>query len=57
MAFLGSFLQYLIIMIILGVVAVCGVFAGKKLRLNKDAKDAAAAALEAENKSEEEIKK
>ncbi len=53
MAFLASFLQYFIIMIILMAIAVCGVFAGKKLRANKDAKDlAAAAASENEEKAE-----
>ena len=38
MAFLGSFLQYFIIMVIFAAVAVAGVFVGKKLRDNKDAK-------------------
>ena len=42
MAFLSSFLQYFIIMVILAAVAVAGVFTGKKLRANKDAKNAAA---------------
>ena len=41
MAFLASFLQYFIIMVILAAVAVAGVFTGKKLRDNKDAKKAA----------------
>ena len=41
MAFLGSFLQYFIIAIILAAVAVLGVVVGKKLRDRKDAKDAA----------------
>ena len=41
MAFLASFLQYFIIMLILAAVAVVGVFTGKKLRDNKDAKKAA----------------
>ena len=40
MAFLASFLQYFIIMLILAAVAAAGVFAGKKLRDNKDAKNA-----------------
>ena len=40
MAFLSSFLEYFIIMVILAAVAAAGVFAGKKLRDNKDAKDA-----------------
>ena len=44
MAFLASFLQYFIIMIILAVVAAAGVLVGKKLRDNKDAKKAAEAA-------------
>lgn len=39
-AILGSFLQYLIIMILLAAVGICGVFAGKKLRDRKDAKTA-----------------
>ena len=42
MAFLASFLQYFIIMVILAAVAVAGVFVGKKLRDNKDAKNSAA---------------
>lgn len=41
MAFVASFLQYFIIMVILAAVAVVGVFTGKKLRDNKDAKNAA----------------
>ena len=40
MAFLGSFLQYLIIMIILVAIAVAGFMVGKALRKRKDAKDA-----------------
>lgn len=43
-AILGSFLQYLIIMILLAAIGVLGAFAGKKLRENKDAKTAAMAA-------------
>ena len=39
MAFLAKFLEYVIIMIILAAVAAAGVFAGKKLRDNKDAKN------------------
>ena len=49
MAFLASFLQYAIIMVILAAIAVAGVFAGKALRARKDAKTAAKAG-EAENK-------
>lgn len=45
-AMIGSFLQYLIIMILLAAIGVLGVFAGKKLRENKDAKTAAMAAGE-----------
>ena len=41
MAFLASFLQYFIIMVILAAVAAAGVFVGKKLRDNKDAKKTA----------------
>ncbi len=43
-AILGSFLQYVIVMIILAAVGVGGVFAGKKLRERKDAQTAAQAA-------------
>ena len=43
-AILGSFLQYLIIMILLAAIGVAGVFAGKKLRERKDAKTAAMSA-------------
>ena len=43
-AFLGSFLQYLIVMILLAAIGVAGVFAGKKLRERKDAKTAAMSA-------------
>ena len=42
MAFISSFLQYFIIMVILAAVAAAGVFVGKKLRDRKDAKNAAA---------------
>lgn len=40
MAFVGLFLKYVIILVLLVVVAILGVFAGKKLRDNKDAKNA-----------------
>lgn len=49
MAFLASFLQYAIIMVILAAIGVGGVFAGKALRARKDAKTAAEAG-EAESK-------
>ena len=49
MAFLASFLQYAIIMVILAAIAVAGDFAGKALRARKDAKTAAEAG-EAESK-------
>lgn len=49
MAFLGSFLQYAIIMVILVAIALAGFFAGKKLRENKDAKAAAEADMTAEH--------
>ena len=39
MAFLGSFLQYVVIMVILAAVAAAGVFVGKKLRDRKDVKN------------------
>lgn len=42
-AILGSFLQYLIIMILLAAVGVAGALVGKKLRERKDAKTAAEA--------------
>ncbi len=44
MAFLASFLQYFVIMIVLAAVSFLGILTGKKLRANKDAKDAALAA-------------
>lgn len=40
MLFLGQFLQYVIIMLILAAIGVAGIFVGKKLRQNKDAKQA-----------------
>lgn len=40
MAFLGSFIQYVVILIILAAIAVGGVFLGKYLRNKKDAKEA-----------------
>ena len=43
MAFVASFLQYFVIMVLLAAIAVAGVFVGKKLRDRKDAKNAAAA--------------
>ncbi len=46
MAFLASFIQYLVIFIILVGIALLGVFLGKIARNKKDAKDAAKAALE-----------
>lgn len=46
-AILGSFLQYLIIMILLAACGVAGAIVGKKLRARKDAK---AAAMSAEDK-------
>lgn len=52
-AFLGSFLQYLIIMIILIVVAVLGAKIGIALRKNKDAKAPAAEAVASEVSSSE----
>lgn len=42
MAFLGSFIQYVIILVILAAIAAGGLFLGKYLRVRKDAKDAAA---------------
>lgn len=38
MVFIASFIKYLIELIFLAAVAVCGIFAGKKLRDRKDAK-------------------
>ena len=40
MAFFGTFLQYAVIMTVLAAIALLGVFAGRKLRERKDAKDA-----------------
>ena len=47
-AFFASFLQYLVIALILAGIAVLGVLVGKKLRENKDKKKALAAAQEEE---------
>ena len=55
MAFLGSFLQYLVIMIILIAVAVIGAKIGIALRKNKDAKTPAADAVASEVSSSDEI--
>lgn len=41
MAFLASFLQYFIILILLVAIGIGGAFAGKALRKRKDAKAAA----------------
>lgn len=43
-AILGSFLQYLIIMVLLAAIGVAGAFTGKKLRERKDEKTAAMSA-------------
>lgn len=43
MEFLGSFVQYLVIMIILAAIAALGGFLGVKLRKNKNAKEEAMA--------------
>lgn len=40
MAFLGSFMQYAVVLVILAAIAVGGVFLGKFLRTSKDAKGA-----------------
>ena len=45
-AFGASFLQYLVIMVILVAIAVAGVFAGRALRKRKDAKDLQTASAE-----------
>ena len=45
-AFLGSFLQYLIVMILLAAIGIAGAIVGKKMRERKDAKDAALPAEE-----------
>ena len=45
-AFLGSFLQYLIVMILLAAIGIAGAIVGKKMRERKDAKDAALTAEE-----------
>lgn len=44
MAFFGSFLQYLIVMILLAAIGVGGAVVGKKLRERKDAKTASMSA-------------
>ena len=41
MAFVASFLQYFIIMVLLAAIAVAGVFVGNNLRDRKDAKETA----------------
>ena len=46
MAFVASFLQYFIIMVLLAAIAVAGVFVGKKLRDRKDAKETASSDVE-----------
>lgn len=45
-AFLGSFLQYLIVMILLAAIGIAGAIVGKKMRERKDAKEAALTAEE-----------
>ena len=40
MVFVTSFIQYAVILVLIAVLAVLGVFAGKKLRDRKDAKNA-----------------
>lgn len=47
-AFFASFLQYLVIALILAGIAVLGVLVGKKLRMNKDKKKAMMAPEEEE---------
>lgn len=42
MSFLGYFLQYVIIMLLLAAIGIAGAFVGKKLRDRKDAKQEAA---------------
>ncbi|MDO4965933.1 MAG: hypothetical protein Q4E51_04425 [Lachnospiraceae bacterium] len=49
MTFLSTFVTYLIIAIGFLAIIVCGVFAGKKLRENKDAKASVDAASDKEN--------
>ena len=46
MAFLASFFEYVVVLIILAAVAVGGIFAGKTLRKKKDVKAAAEASDE-----------
>ena len=49
MTLLGWFLQYFIIFVILVAIAVLGVFCGKKLRENKDRKEAADAMIHSDS--------
>ncbi len=49
-AFIGSFLQYLVIFVILIAVAVLGVFAGMTWRKHTDAKKLSGAGAEQEDK-------
>lgn len=41
-AFFNEFVSYLLLVVIMAAVAVCGVFAGKKLRDSKNAREAVA---------------
>lgn len=41
MVFLGTLLKYVVGMIVFGIMAALGIFAGKKLRDRKDSKNAA----------------
>jgi hypothetical protein len=41
-SFFNEFITYILLVIIMGAVAVCGVLTGRKLRNSKDAKKAAA---------------
>jgi len=52
-AFINTFLSYLLVVIIFAIIAVCGVLIGKKLRDSKDAKIANAEANTESVKGEE----
>lgn len=52
-AFINTFLSYLLVMIVFLVLIVAAVLLGKKLRQNKDAKEALASANAYEEKKDE----
>ena len=51
-SFFNQFISYLLLVFIMAALAVCGVFAGKKLRDAKDAKESAASGTDNASESE-----